>query len=111
VESAPWKGHLPHVTEVERKIAEGLSNYADYPLANITPETRVWHDARVGGEDFLDFIHWCSATFGIALPGQAKDYAPPEPSAFGDMWLWLRKRPVYQELTVSDLARLMKHRS
>jgi hypothetical protein len=108
VESCRWKAHPLIVTEVERKIAEGLSRYSDYPLSQITPDTRVWHDAEVSAEDFLDFIEWCWTTFGVVLPGQAKDYAPPAPSGVGDMWLWLRKRPAYQELTVRDLAQLVK---
>jgi hypothetical protein len=93
------------MTELEGEIAAGLSKFADYPLARMTPETRVWHDAKLAGDDFCDFVEWFSKRFNASLPGRALDYAPGEPNIF--TWPFARQR-TYQPLTIGNLATLAK---
>jgi len=93
------------MTELEREIATGLSEFADYPLARMAPETRVWHDARLAGDDFYDFVEWFWKRFNVSLPGKLLDYAPGEPNIF--TWPFTKQR-IYQPLTIRDLAVLAK---
>jgi len=73
----------------------------------MTPQTGIYKDARLGGDDFYDFIDWFWTRFQVPLPGKAGDYAPGE-SSLSDLLLWpfarLRR---YQPLTIADLAALV----
>ena len=76
----------------------------------MTAATRIWYDAHLSGDDFAEFVAWFHTAFAASLPAVANEYAPTEESLWLDfMASPLNKQRQYKELTIGDLARLVRN--
>lgn len=92
-------------SDMELDIAKGLSRFADFPFKKMSPDTRLYHDAGLAGDDFAEFIEWFWVNYRVPVPGRLTDYCPSEGQVIWGYFPWNRTKP-FVELRISDLAQL-----
>jgi hypothetical protein len=101
-------GFERNLDEVEAEIAGGLGRFAASTRQPIAPGSRLYHDLGLAGDDLFDALVWLSHRFSIDLTGMdLRRFAPGEG---WDIWGWPWPFPqrTYRELTVRDLADIVR---
>lgn len=86
-------------------VAALVAAHAGVPVEQLRSTTRLWHDLKLAGDDFVSLLEELNRKHGVALRGQLGDYCPTEGDLNWAFWSWPFKRnKVYLELTVGELA-------
>jgi len=96
--------------EVEREIARGLSEIAAAPARGhaIGPGSRLYHDLGLTGDDLHEAVVWFSHRFRVDVTGMdLRSFAPGEGWRLWE-WPWPFPQKTYRELTVRDLAEVVR---
>jgi hypothetical protein len=96
--------------ETYRKVEEHVLkvSLAQHLGIAITPETEIYRDLKMYGDDLFDLVSWAHREFGVHGSFRLSDYAPLE-SPFKMLWDFLRKligkrERQYKSLTVQDVV-------
>jgi hypothetical protein len=91
--------------DLEQQIMSRIARYAGWPVHKLTPESRLRHDLKIGGDDFAELIDELHRALGVTLAGQLKDYCPAEVEALWAHWSPFKRPQHYRELPISELVR------
>jgi len=87
-------------------ISAVVAHYPVVPAETLSPTTRIWHDLKIGGDDFAELIEELHRAFGVSLAGALTDYCPSEGEViWGRMWWPFRRPKIYREIPISELVR------
>ncbi|MFC3077791.1 hypothetical protein ACFODL_06790 [Phenylobacterium terrae] len=93
-----------------RDVAGIVAAHADTPVEQLRPNTRLWHDLRLAGDDFGDVIEELHRAYGVTLRGGLEEYCRTEADlSWAFLWWpfasWTFKREKrYRDLTIAELA-------
>lgn len=93
------------VDNIENEVAAVVAARAGIPVEEVKSDTRLWHDLKLGGDDFADLIRDLHEAHGVILRGHLGDYCPTESEEWWAFWWWpFNRRKTYRELTVAELV-------
>jgi len=104
---------------IAEEVVQMIREAANVDAAELRPDTQLWRDLRIGGDDMLELFLKLQKRYGVNLDGlHLPTYSPNEDDVITEQIAkWTRKKlhiapsDRYKSLTVADLIAVAERKN